>query len=93
MGEFFGRIVLGGIFGGEFFGRNFLGEIFGRNFLGGFFWEEFFGRNSLFTLELTCCQDFGFCQDFEVMEKKEGRRILILRSVFASSLQLKISTA
>jgi hypothetical protein len=61
--------------------------------MGGFFWEEFFGRNSLFTLELTCCQDFDFCQDFGVMEKKEGRRILILRSVFASSSHLKTSTA
>ena len=50
----------------EYSWRNFLGQISWEDFLGGFlggyFWEEFFGRNSLFTLELTCCQDFGVCK-------------------------------
>ena len=53
--DIFGRIFIGGFFGGffltEFFWLNFLGEIiwediFGRIFMGGIFWEDFFGRNS-----------------------------------------------
>ena len=64
--------------------EKFFGRIFWETFLGGTFWEDFLGGNSLFTLlklfeyarNLFVSQDFGFCQDFGLMEKegrKEGR--------------------
>ena len=75
-----GRIFLGGFlwedFLGGFFRRIFLKDFFWRNFLEEIFLENFFGG--------------FFWADFLGGLKKEGRRILILRSAIASTSHLKI---
>ena len=59
---------------------------FGRIFLGGFFWEELLSR-FLQGIDVFVKILRQFCLNGR---KKEGRRILILRSAIASTLHLKI---
>ena len=78
------------IFLEEIFGRNFLGEIFLGGFFGRFFFAEvFLGGILCLHWNWLVCQDFVFCQDFVSMQKKEGRKISIVRSARASSIALK----
>ena len=77
--EFFWRIF----FLTEFFWWNFLGEIFWEDFSGRILWEDFFVEDFFLGVvpqkveywkKWFVCQYFGFCQDFVLKERKEGRK-------------------
>ena len=80
----------------EFFGDSLgiLWEFFGNSL--GILWE-FFGNSLGILVEINIVLEYEwnlcFCQDFGVMQgRKEGSRILILRSAIASISHLKKGT-